>query len=212
MINKPTAQRTPYEEQVAALAWRQVDYEYNRLDRSIKGEASVKHADLKRQLAEHDKLKHAEPPYVLAVRETGAQGLDAVIPKKNTVVPPAFLTVLSTQYPAAPASITPVADGSSTGRRAMMLDTGDGNYIELFHDPDHGAAPAGAVFHFAFRTTELDATAAQSLQVERIGSDEKTFRWLFNEDAMATEKTAEGIRNFAKDIVKLETMVKAAIG
>ena len=49
-------------------------------------------------------------------------------------------------------------------------------------------------------------------KIERIGSDEKTFRWLFNEDAMATEKTAEGIRNFAKDIVKLETMVKAAIG
>ncbi len=49
----------------------------------------------------------------------------------------------------------------STGRRAVMLDTGDGNYIELFHDPDHVAAPAGAVFHFAFRTTELDATAAR---------------------------------------------------
>jgi transaldolase len=29
---------------------------------------------------------------------------------------------------------------------------------------------------------------------------------------MATEKTAEGIRNFAKDIVKLETMVKTALG
>ena len=120
MINKPAAQRTPYEEQVAALAWRQVDYEYNRLDRFIKGEASVKHADLKRKLAEHDKLKPVEPPYVLAVRETGAQGLDAVIPKKNTVVPPAFLTVLSTQYPAPPESITPMADGTSTGRRATL--------------------------------------------------------------------------------------------
>ena len=120
MIAKPEAQRTPYEQQIAALAWRQVDYEYNRLDRSIKGADSVKHADLKRKLAEHDKLKPAERPHVLAVRETGAQGLDAVIPKKNTVVPPAFLTVLSTQYPAPPASITPVADGRSTGRRATL--------------------------------------------------------------------------------------------
>jgi transaldolase len=34
--------------------------------------------------------------------------------------------------------------------------------------------------------------------------DEKKFRWLLNEDAMATEKTAEGIRNFAADTVKLE--------
>jgi hypothetical protein len=120
MMNKPEAQRTPYEQQVAALAWRQVDYEYGRLDRSIKGEASVKHADLKRKLAEHDKQKPVEPPFVLSVRETGAQGLDAVIPKKNTVVPPAFLTVLSTSYPAEPAKIEPVASGASTGRRTAL--------------------------------------------------------------------------------------------
>ena len=61
-------------------------------------------------------------------------------------------------------------------------------------------------------TPKLNAANAKSLKIDRIGSDEKTFRWLFNEDAMATEKTAEGIRNFAKDIVKLETMVKAALG
>jgi transaldolase len=60
-------------------------------------------------------------------------------------------------------------------------------------------------------TPKLNATSAKSLLIQRIGSDEKTFRWLFNEDAMATEKTAEGIRNFAKDIVKLETLVKDAL-
>ena len=61
-------------------------------------------------------------------------------------------------------------------------------------------------------TPKLNAANAKSLQIERVSGDEKTFRWLFNEDAMATEKTAEGIRNFAKDIVKLETMVAAALG
>ncbi len=61
-------------------------------------------------------------------------------------------------------------------------------------------------------TLKLNAANAKSLKIERIGSDEKTFRWLFNEDAMATEKTAEGIRNFAKDIVKLEAVVTAALG
>jgi hypothetical protein len=120
MIAKPDAQRTPYEKQIAELAWRQVDYEYARLDRSIKGADSVKHADLKRQLAEHDKQKPEEPPFVLTVRETGAQGVDAVIPKKNTVVPPAFLTVLSANYPAEPAAITPAADGTTTGRRTVL--------------------------------------------------------------------------------------------
>jgi transaldolase len=58
---------------------------------------------------------------------------------------------------------------------------------------------------------KLDASAAQSMKIERIGGDEKTFRWLFNEDAMATEKTAEGIRNFGKDIVKLEKLIEAGL-
>lgn len=40
-----------------------------------------------------------------------------------------------------------------------------------------------------------------------IPMDEKTFRWLMNEDAMATEKLAEGIRVFAKDLRALRTMV-----
>lgn len=37
---------------------------------------------------------------------------------------------------------------------------------------------------------------------------EREFRWQMNEDPMATEKLAEGIRNFAKDQVKLETMLQ----
>ncbi|WP_321879103.1 transaldolase [Paraburkholderia bannensis] len=45
-------------------------------------------------------------------------------------------------------------------------------------------------------------------QIERIGVDEPTFRFLLNEDAMATEKLAEGIRAFAADAVKLDKMVE----
>lgn len=45
-------------------------------------------------------------------------------------------------------------------------------------------------------------------QDEKIEMDEKTFRWMLNEDAMATEKLAEGIRRFSADIVKLERYVK----
>ncbi|TLD70588.1 transaldolase [Phragmitibacter flavus] len=58
---------------------------------------------------------------------------------------------------------------------------------------------------------KLNAANAKSLSIEKLVNDEKTFRWSLNEDAMATEKTAEGIRNFAKDIVKLETMLTAAL-
>jgi transaldolase len=53
----------------------------------------------------------------------------------------------------------------------------------------------------------LDAEQAKGVAVDRLNLDEKTFRFLVNEDAMATEKTAEGIRKFAADIVKLEQFI-----
>jgi transaldolase len=54
---------------------------------------------------------------------------------------------------------------------------------------------------------KLDAAKAKGLSIERRTFDEKTFRYDYNEDAMATEKTADGIRKFAADIVKLEQLV-----
>ncbi len=48
---------------------------------------------------------------------------------------------------------------------------------------------------------------AATMKIDKIAADEKTFRWLLNEDAMATEKLAEGIRRFAADLVKLEEMI-----
>jgi len=42
---------------------------------------------------------------------------------------------------------------------------------------------------------------------EKITLDEKTFRWMHNEDAMATDKLAEGIRRFDADARKLEKLI-----
>jgi transaldolase len=56
---------------------------------------------------------------------------------------------------------------------------------------------------------KLDASAVADMDIEKIELDEKKFRWMMNEDPMATEKLAEGIRNFAADIVKLENIVKS---
>ncbi len=61
-------------------------------------------------------------------------------------------------------------------------------------------------------TKKLDAAAAQSLDIAKVPADEKNFRYLLNDDAMATEKTAEGIRAFAKDIIKLEALVREGLG
>jgi transaldolase len=61
-------------------------------------------------------------------------------------------------------------------------------------------------------TRKLDPEAAKSSNIERINVDEKTFRWLLNEDAMATDKLADGIRKFAADIVKLEKIIATELG
>ena len=57
---------------------------------------------------------------------------------------------------------------------------------------------------------ELDASSPDC-NLEKISFDEKTFRFEFNEDAMATEKTAQGIRAFSADIVKLEKLIESMI-
>ena len=54
---------------------------------------------------------------------------------------------------------------------------------------------------------KLDPEKSRMANVERLGLDEKKFRYLLNDNAMATEKTSEGIRKFAADIVKLEKFV-----
>ena len=58
---------------------------------------------------------------------------------------------------------------------------------------------------------KLDASNAQ-LAPAKMSLDEKTFRFLLNEDAMATEKLAEGIRLFTKDLRALREMVAERLG
>lgn len=55
----------------------------------------------------------------------------------------------------------------------------------------------------------LDPAAAKAAAIEPVNYDEAQFRYALNEDAMATEKLAEGIRAFAADAVKLERLMKA---
>ncbi len=58
---------------------------------------------------------------------------------------------------------------------------------------------------------KLDAAAAKAAPMERISADEKTFRWMLNEDQMATDKLSEGIRKFAADAVKLESFIRTKL-
>lgn len=57
----------------------------------------------------------------------------------------------------------------------------------------------------------LDPTIAKTSDVEKIDMDENTFRWMLNEDQMSTDKLSDGIRKFAADSRKLETMLRDLI-
>jgi transaldolase len=60
-------------------------------------------------------------------------------------------------------------------------------------------------------TRKLSPEIARDSKIEKIPLDEKKFRWLFNENPMATEKTAEGIRLFNADAQKLAQAIAAKL-
>ena len=116
IVNKPKAERTPAEEQVAAMVWRQVTLEQNRIDGRIKGEAKEKILALRRELAKFDSLRPAALPTPMCVTDVGAEAPPTIIPKKGTEVLPGFPTILQAE----PADIPPVSLAGSTGRRAAL--------------------------------------------------------------------------------------------
>lgn len=66
------------------------------------------------------------------------------------------------------------------------------------------------------KTTEslpkvLNAESAKKSDVQKMSLDEATFRWHMNEDQMATDKLSDGIRKFAVDMRKLETLLREKI-
>lgn len=58
---------------------------------------------------------------------------------------------------------------------------------------------------------KLNASRAKDLNIEKLNLSEKDFRLMLNDNAMATEKLAEGIRNFAKDTIALERVLEPRI-
>jgi len=57
----------------------------------------------------------------------------------------------------------------------------------------------------------LDAQAARTADIAAVSYDEAGFRFALNQDAMATEKLAEGIRLFAVDSAKLDQMIEKSL-
>jgi transaldolase len=58
---------------------------------------------------------------------------------------------------------------------------------------------------------KLSPEKAKAAKIDKLELDEKKFRWMLNDNAMAYEKTGEGIRKFAADVVKLEKFVASKL-
>lgn len=60
-------------------------------------------------------------------------------------------------------------------------------------------------------TRKLDPETSKNEDIQQIHLDEKAFRWMHNEEAMAVEKLSDGIRKFTEDLVKLEKFIAAKL-
>jgi hypothetical protein len=116
MLHKAEAERTPLEKQLAALAYRQVQYEFDHIDRRFKDEKKKQYTELQKELGRFDADKPAPLSVGLLVRDVGPESPPTVLPKKakQTVIEPGFLSALDEK----PAAVRPLP--SSTGRRAEL--------------------------------------------------------------------------------------------
>ncbi len=118
-LHKPVAERSPYQHQIAELAYRQVEYEFERLDAKIKGKDKETLDALRQELKQFDPLKPEPLPLALTITDVGPVAPPTVVPKGKDPQPiePGFLSVLEER----PASIKPVPTApNSTGRRAEL--------------------------------------------------------------------------------------------
>jgi hypothetical protein len=115
MIRRPARERATLEHQLAELAYRQVTYEHDRIERQIKGADKERYLALKRELAKFDSFKPAPLPVAFAATDVGPAAAPVTIPKKgDRPIEPGVLTLLDEK----PANVEPLQN--SSGRRSAL--------------------------------------------------------------------------------------------
>lgn len=117
MIRKPYEQRTAFEHQLAELAYRQVDYEYDRISGKIKGDDKKKWDELQAELAKHEQLRPQSLPMAMAISEPNKTPPPTFIPgNEERIIKPGFLSILDEGE----ATIAGIDGAATTGRRAAL--------------------------------------------------------------------------------------------
>jgi hypothetical protein len=115
IMRKPASELTPYEQQIADLAHRQITYEFARLDTHVKGEAKKTRDRLKKELAKFDVDKPALPIGVSA-RDMGPVASPTKMPKTGEVVEPGVPSIFD------PKPLPVTAGKTTTGRRTALAN------------------------------------------------------------------------------------------
>ncbi len=115
-MRKSPAERTPYEHQIAELAYRQVTYEFDKLDAKLKGDAKERVIALRKKLTEFDSLKPAPLPPFFGATDVGPVAPPTYLVKGKTkeTIAPGYLSVLD-EKPVQVAALP-----NSTGRRSEL--------------------------------------------------------------------------------------------
>lgn len=123
MWKKPREQRSPYEEQIVQLAWRQAEYERYRFKTDkIKDPEATQLKDAQIKLAEFDHLKPASLLTTYAIGETGRKARDATFKTRKagqTEAKPGFLTILDPTDATIP---EPKPGMTTSGRRTVLAN------------------------------------------------------------------------------------------
>ncbi len=119
ILLKTESERTPYEEQIAQLAYRQVAPAFEQIETKLKGEQKQNMAELRKKLAEFEAFKPQPLPLTVTVSDVGPTAPPTFIPKSRNkeAIAPGFLTLLQESA----AEIKPVSTApNSTGRRTAL--------------------------------------------------------------------------------------------
>jgi hypothetical protein len=118
IIDMPADQRSPLDQQLFGLAWKQFEYEFDGIDKRLKGTDKEQILTLRKELTQYASLKPQDLPHMRAASDIGPESPVTLIPKKGKQdIEPGIPSILD----AAPIDIAPnTANPQTTNRRTAL--------------------------------------------------------------------------------------------